>query len=308
MRHLYFIEFRAMGCLVNAQIETEADGNTILRQLPFEVEAIEARLSRFRLDSELMQLNRRAGEWIGVGEILFENVQAAKHAARLTDGLFNPLVLPAMLANGYDRSFEQINMPHTAENIPAADWRGIELRLPTREIRIPVNSALDLGGIAKGWTAARLADGLAKTGSCLVNMGGDMAVRGAPDGLPGWQIEISDPFTDTFLGSLYLTNTTIVTSGVDFRRWSVQEERTQRHIVNPQTGRSVESDVLSATVVHPHAPTAEAYAKAIMLRGAEAGLNWLSQQWHAAGLVVQHDGMVLTTSNFAQLLNERLLS
>jgi len=308
MKQLHFIEFRAMGCQVNAQIETEADGNTILRQLPFEVEAIETRLSRFRPDSELMRLNQRAGEWVRVSEILFENLQAAKHAARLTDGLFNPLVLPAMLANGYDRSFEQITVPHTGKNIPAADWRGIELRLPTREIRIPANSALDLGGIAKGWTAARLANDLAKSGACLVNMGGDIAVRGAPDGLPGWQIEVSDPFSNTALVSLWLTDTTIVTSGVDFRHWEVQEGQTQRHIVDPRTGHSVDTDVLTATVVHPHAPTAEAYAKAIMLRGAEAGLNWLNQQWHAAGLVVQHDGKVLTTSNFAQLFNERLLS
>jgi len=308
MRQLHFIEFWAMGCQVNVQIETEADGNAILRQLPFEVEAIEARLSRFRPDSELRQLNRQAGEWIRVSEILLENVQAAKHAARLTDGLFNPLVLPAMLANGYDRSFEQITMPHTEGNIPAADWRGIELRLPTREIRIPVNSALDLGGIAKGWTAAKLADDLAQNGSCLVNMGGDMAVRGAPDGLPGWQVEVSDPFSNASLVSLWLTDTAIVTSGVDFRRWEVQGGQTQRHIVDPRTGHSVDTDVLTATVVHPHAPTAEAYAKAIMLRGAEDGLNWLNRQWHAAGLVVQHDGKVLTTSNFAQLLNERLLS
>lgn len=308
MRQLHFIEFRGMGSLINVQIETEADGNAILRQLPFEVEAIEARLSRFRTDSELMQLNRQGGEWIRASEILFENIQAAKHAARLTDGLFNPLVLPAMQANGYDRSFEQLAIPHTAENIPAANWRDIELKLTTREIRIPINSALDLGGIAKGWTAARLAGNLAKSGSCLVNMGGDMAARGAPDGLPGWQVAVSDPFSDTSLVSLWLTDTTIVTSGVDFRRWETQEGQTQHHIVDPRTGHSVETDVMTATVVHAHAPIAEAYAKAIILRGAEAGLNWLNQQWNAAGLVVQHDGKVLTTSNFDQLLNERLLS
>ncbi len=308
MSHLYFIEFRAMGCQVNVQLETAADGNSILRELPFVVEAIETRLSRFRPDSELMQLNKRAGEWVSASEILFANVHAAKHAARLTDGLFNPLVLPALLANGYDRSFEQIDMPRTRENVPAADWRGIELRVPTREIRIPATSALDLGGIAKGWAAARLADDLTQNGSCLVNIGGDIAARGAPDGLPGWQIEVSDPFTHTALVSLYLSDTTIVTSGVDFRRWNLSDGRTQHHIVDPRTGHSAQTDVLTATVVHPHAPTAEAYAKAVMLRGAEAGLNWLNQQWHTAGLVVQHDGKVLSTSNFAQLLNERLLS
>lgn len=308
MKQLHFIEFRAMGCQVSVQLETEADGRSLLRELPLKVESIEARLSRFRPGSELMQLNRQAGEWSRTSEILFENIQAAKHAALLTDGLFNPLVLPAMLANGYDRSFEQITMPDRAENIPAADWRGIELRRATHEVRIPFNSALDLGGIAKGWTAAKLADGLAKTGPCLVNMGGDMAARGAPDGLPGWQVDVSDPFDDAPLVSLWLTDTNIVTSGVDFRRWETQEGLARSHIVDPRTGHSVETDVLTATVVHPHAPTAEAYAKAIMLRGAEDGLNWLNQQWHGAGLVIRHDGEVMTTSNFAQLLHERLLS
>jgi thiamine biosynthesis lipoprotein ApbE len=65
---------------------------------------------------------------------------------------------------------------------------------------------------------------------------------------------------------------------------------------------------MNVTVIHPHAPTAEAYAKAIMLRGAEDGLHWLNQQWHAAGLVTQQDGKVLSTSNFAQFVSERLVS
>lgn len=233
MKQLYMIEFRAMGCTVSVQIETEDDGKAILRQLPVEVEAIEACLSRFRPNSELMNLNRQAGKWVTTSEILFENIRAAKHAARLTDGLFNPLVLPAMLANGYDRSFEHISLPHTAKHVPAADWRGIELRVQTRELCIPVNSALDLGGIAKGWTATRLADKLAPHGVCLVNMGGDMVARGMPEGSQGWQVEISDPFGNGSLVNLWLSDTAIVTSGIDVRRWQTQENQSQSHIVDP---------------------------------------------------------------------------
>ncbi len=308
MSPLYMIEFRAMGCQVNVQLQTEADGNALLQQLPNEFELIEACLSRFRPDSELMQVNRQAGEWLPASEVLFKNVQAAKQAALLTDGLFNPLVLPAMLANGYDRSFEEIGTPVVPKNVPAADWHTIELRPSTHEVRIPGNSALDLGGIAKGWTAAKVANDLAQYGHCLVNIGGDMVARGAPNGLPGWEIEVGDPFSDESLLSLWLTDNTIATSGVDFRRWSTPDGQPQSHIVDPRTGCSVQTDVLSATVVHPHAPTAEVFAKAVILRGAEAGLNWLNQQWNAAGLVVQHDGAVLTTSSFSQLFNERLLS
>ncbi|HEX2905791.1 MAG TPA: FAD:protein FMN transferase [Phototrophicaceae bacterium] len=308
MNHLYFTEFRALGCQVTVQLETEADGMALLGQLPAQVEALEAQLSRFRPESELMQVNQQAGAWVATSEILFNNLQAAKQAARITDGWFNPLVLPAMLANGYDRSFEQLAPSPAAENIPAADWHSLELRLPTREIRIPAGSALDLGGIAKGWTAARLADTLAAYGPCLVNIGGDMVARGTPTAADGWPVSINDPYSDTPLASLALTDTAIVTSGVDFRRWKTQDGHTHHHIIDPRTGAPVQTDVLTVTVVHPQATTAEAYAKAVILLGAEAGLHWLNHQWHAAGVVVRHDGAVLSTSRFVLLLNERMPS
>ncbi len=305
---LYAMTFRAMGCQIHAQLEAGVEGHAVLSQLPAKVEAMEARLSRFRPDSELMQLNKRAGEWVKVSTTLLEVIQAAKHAAQLTNGLFNPLVLPAMLANGYDRSFEQIALPLTTAHVPAGDWQGIELRRSAREVRIPPSSALDLGGIAKGWAAEKLADELAQTGACLVNMGGDMVARGAPQGWQGWQVEVSDPFNDAPLVSLWLKDTAIATSGSDFRQWATQAGKTYHHIVNPQTGCPAATNVLMASVVHPHAPTAEAYAKAVILQGAEAGLSWLSQQWHAEGLVVQDDGKVLATANFVLSHNERLSS
>jgi hypothetical protein len=55
----YRISFHAMGSQFNVWLETEADGETVLRQVPGWVEAIEARLTRFRPESELSRLNGR---------------------------------------------------------------------------------------------------------------------------------------------------------------------------------------------------------------------------------------------------------
>ena len=49
---------------------------------------------------------------------------------------------------------------------------------------------------------------------------------------------------------------------------------------------------------------AEAYAKAVLLRGADNGLNWLNQEWYVSGLVFRQDGAALATSTFISLTHE----
>lgn len=305
MKRLFHMTWRAMGCEVSVQLDTEADGHSLLSGLPALVESIEARLSRFRPESELTQFNACAGHWVTVSEVLFANLRAAKHAARLTDGMFNPLVLPALIANGYDRTFYALSMTETTPPLPAADWRGIELRAQAREARIPAGSAVDLGGSAKGWTAERVADDLAVYGACLVNFGGDLVARGAPQDLPGWEVSIADTLESMPLGSVWLRDASLVTSGVDFRRWIAQDGTPHHHIIDPRTGQSADTDVLTVTIHHPHAVTAEAYAKTVLLRGADAGLIWLQSRWDAAGLVIRHDGSVLSSPQFLPYIEQR---
>ncbi|MFZ4814453.1 MAG: FAD:protein FMN transferase [Phototrophicaceae bacterium] len=295
---IHLIEFRAMGCQVSIQLEADAAGGDILRHLPDRFASLEALLTRFDPHSELMRLNARDGEWVAVSEVLFANICAAKQAALMTDGLYNPLILPALVASGYDCSFEQIAMPTAYAASSAADWHGIALRMTTQEVLLPAGSAIDLGGIAKGWTAATIADELAPFGACLVNIGGDMVGRGAPHGLPGWQVEIEDPFTGEAFTSVYLADQSISTSGTDYRRWQTATGSDHHHIIDPRSGHSAETDVLSATVIHPSATTSEAYAKAIILQGVENGLQWLNQQWHGTGVVFRRDGAAFATSTF----------
>lgn len=304
MKQLYHLAWRALGCEVSVQLATEDDGHALLSAVPAQVESFEACLSRFRPHSELMQFNARAGAWTTVSAVLFANLSAAKHAARLTDGAFNPLVLPALIASGYDRTFDALSAPETTSPMPAADWHEIELRSQTHEACIPAGSAVDLGGSAKGWVAEQVANALAVHGACLVDFGGDLVARGAPLDLPGWEVTIADPSSAAPVARLWLRDASLVTSGIDFRRWTGQDGTLHHHIIDPRTGRSAVTDVLTVTVQHPSAVTAEAYAKAVLLRGADSGLHWLASRWDAAGLVVRQDGAVLATP----WLSDRFLS
>lgn len=310
MSQLFYYTFRAMGCAVEAALETEADGEALLAALPEQIEAIEARLSRFRPASELSHLNEQSGDWVQVSAVLFQNVALAKHAARITDGLYNPLVLSALVANGYDRSFENLK-DSVAFPAPThktvGDWKQINLRPKTSEVLLPTGRAIDLGGIAKGWTAALIANRLASFGACLISMGGDIAVRGAPSGQSGWSVKVANPNANQPVCEVMLSNTAIVTSGVDYRRWQTLDGQIRHHIIDPRTGQSAATDVRTVTIIHPDAPTAEAYSKAVLLLGSQAGLNWLTQRWDAAGLVVSDSGTVYATSNWLNVMESPLV-
>jgi thiamine biosynthesis lipoprotein len=284
-----------MGCQMNAWLDTSADGASLLQQVPAWVEEAEQAFSRFRPTSELSQLNQHIGQWTTVSVPMFEVIQMAKNMARLTDGLYNPLILNALAASGYDRSFDQMQTVAQPATAPAvADWHEIQLKAREQSIYLPAE--IDLGGIAKGWTAQWVTQRLSNYGACMVDAGGDIVAHGKPD---GWLVAISDPFAHDHadpIATVQINDCAIVTSGIDYRRW-MQGEELRHHLIDPRTGQSAMTDVLSTTIIHPDAPTAEAYAKAVMLLGTDQGLDWLRQQWYGTGLVVRQDGAVLMTTN-----------
>lgn len=297
---LYYTGFRAMGNTTQVWLETDHDGAAILKQVSGWFEEIEAVLSRFRPQSELSQLNARSGEWVVVSDILLSAVLAACHAAEITEGLYNPLVLPALLGIGYTQSFETLEHDQVTATawqgaIPA--WDSIEVDLDKSSIRLPHSSAIDLGGIGKGWAAERIARRLKTYGPCLVDAGGDLVACGAPYGEQGWTIQIADPLDDNRnILPIRVVDSAVTTSGTTYRRW-LQNGQRRHHLIDPRTGQPARTDILSVTVVHPHAPTAEAYTKAVLLLGSAEGLAWLNQQPYTAGMVVCEDGTLLATSS-----------
>jgi thiamine biosynthesis lipoprotein len=293
----YTLAFRAMGCQVNIWLETDQDGDRLLREVPAEVESIEAVLSRFRPESELSHLNQNIGEWVEVSETLLANVLAAKQGARITNGLYHPMLHDALVAAGYDRSFDQIESSESAIAIPpVTDWQTIQVNIPQRKVRIP--APIDVGGVAKGWTAEKIANRLAVYGACLVDMGGDIAARGIPQDQAGWVVAVAEPGgREGDIVQVIVRNAAIVTSGKDYRHWQ-RAGKNQHHIIDPRTGQSAQTDVTSVTVMHPYAPTAEVYAKAVMLLGSKRGLEWINEQPNASALVACDDGSVLATNAF----------
>ena len=288
------VSFRAMGCAVRAQVESaDPRASERLERVPAWFEAWEARLSRFRPQSELSRLNARAGELVGVSPILWQVVRDAIQAASFSDGLVTPTVLPALEAAGYDRPFAEME-GDTVESVGSpgevADWRAIRLEPIGRKVQLPPGARLDLGGIGKGWAADRAVAKLKRLGPAMVEAGGDLALSGPRSRGEPWRIAVADPHDpDRDLVQLAVSSGGVATSGKDFRRWR-RAGVWQHHLIDPRSGRPCAGDVLSATVIGPSLRIAETAAKMVVLLGSTAGLAWINRRADLSALLVLEDG------------------
>jgi thiamine biosynthesis lipoprotein len=225
----------------------------------------EQRFSRFRRDSELSRINAAGG-----GEVsppFAAVVRLALDAAASTEGLFDPTVHDALVAAGYADDFDDVlagarGRLHPA--VPCGRWTDVELE--DRIIGLPDEVHLDLGGIAKGWTADLAADEAIAVGLpwVLVNAGGDLRIAGrAPD----IEIGIEDPeIPEATLVRLRMSDGGLATSSVAKRAWAPGEH----HIIDPRTGRPASTDLLQVTAWAPTCVEAEVRATAMIVRGASA--------------------------------------
>ena len=234
--------FRAMG----TDIELLGEGGFDLGEAEFH--RLEAILTRFRAESELSRLNRDGA--IDASPDLLRVVELALDARERTDGRFDPTVHDALVAAGYDRTFaELVDGPLGA---PSPGGGGV--RIEGTRIELDPGVRLDLGGIGKGYAAERAAEILGVAGPCLVNAGGDIAVRGG-----AWTVGVDDT-------TLEIAHAGLATSGVDRRRWR-RDGREQHHLIDPRTGAPADVQLLRVTVVAADAVEAEVQAKNVFLGG-----------------------------------------
>lgn len=306
------LSFRAMNCAMSAHVASASPRALLaLFCARADIATLERRLSRFRPDSELSQLNQRSGRWVVTSRPLWFVIQAALASARTTDGLVTPAILSALETAGYDRSFERVGPGDasaiiSSDAVSVPDWRDIELDPARRAVRLPTGMRLDLGGVAKGWAARRAVRRLRVHGPALVDAGGDIAAAGmsSQDGVQPWLIGIAHSLQpdQRLPAPIVLRNGGVATSGRDIRTWLRHGAR-QHHIIDPRSGRPADTDIVSVTVIARDVIAAETAAKAVLIQGSGAGLRWLNAQPGVAGMALLADGAVLTSDGFSAYLH-----
>jgi len=281
--------FRAMGTDVELLVDASAgDADDALDRAEAEFHRLEALLSRFRPDSELSRLNRE--RTLEAGPDLRRVVELALAARERTGGRFDPTVHDAVVAAGYDRSFELVPEETTEPVRCATGGPAGEIRIRGRRIELDPGVRIDLGGIAKGYAAERAADILAPAGPCLVNAGGDIAIRGGR-----WPVGVA---TADRLVTLELGSGAVATSGRDRRRWT-RAGQEMHHLIDPKTRCSADSDLIRVTAIARDAVEAEVAATSLFLAGTSRAVLEACASGIEAVLVTA-DGRTILAGAFAR--------
>jgi len=289
--------FHAMGTsctlAVTALPRDAANARRALAAGRTEIAACEHVLTRFDPASDLSRTNDRAGEWVEVDARLADALRVARLARAATGGRFDPTILPALVAAGYDRSFEEL------EERPAlsrAGWRpggAIDIAPDRPCVRLERGTAVDLGGIGKGFSASRALDAMREAWrglpGALVDLGGDVAVCGVPPERGPWRIAVADPRRpELALGILAVKDGAVATSGRSARRFG--PGRSLHHLIDPRTGEPAVAGPLAATVVARDAAWAEAHATALAVSEAAEARAHVAEHPELAALLVWADG------------------
>ncbi len=258
------------------------------------IDALEDIMSDYQADSELMRLcEQPPGKPVPVSADLFDILQRAQKISAVSDGAFDVTVGPYVRLWRFARKRKQLATP--AEMALAAAAVGyqkliLDGRTWTATLLAP-NMRLDLGGIAKGYSAdeaMRVLKGRGIT-RALVAASGDIALGDPPPGQAAWKVEITGiDNTNVLARKLLLHNCGISTSGDTEQSIEINGVH-YSHILDPHTGLGL-TNRIQATIVAPDATTTDALATAVCVLGPQRGLALVRSTSHTATLILTKEG------------------
>jgi thiamine biosynthesis lipoprotein len=162
---------------------------------------------------------------------------------------------------------------------------------------------IDCDGIAQGYSVDQIAHLLKQkhVHDFVVELGGEVFARGHPPGKAAWNIALQSQAEEIFSNDsakINISNYAVTTSG-SMNKFKKIGHTYYSHVFNPNTGKPVQSKIISVTLVAKDAITADALDNALMVMGIKKSMNWL-QQYPEVGVLIQYvddHGIVQRTMN-----------
>lgn len=252
------------------------DPKPVQRALQAAVDEVDAQMSTWKPDSDLIRLNAGpVDEWLEMPERLMEVLRLGLDIGCVSGGAFDIGMGDAVNAWGFGAAAADQTLIRNALEIPRRPAHDLlELDFGASKVRKTSFVSFDLNGVAKGYGVDRLAETLSEFGiaSGLVGIDGEMRGCGLrPDGEP-WTIALEAPERErrTPHSILALQDAAVATSG-DYRHWVAVNGHRLSHTMDPRRGAPLTSPPASVTVVARTCAEADAWATALMVLGPQAG-------------------------------------
>lgn len=281
--------------------------------------------SAYSPDAEMYQVNQRASnEVVPISAELTEAIRVSLEFAELSNGLFDPTILPLVLLWGIDGSswFEGGRVPSQEEIdavLPFIDYRQVQLDVDNQTVTYSkAGIQLDLGGFSKGFVTFQIDQLLREQGieHALINIGSSSQMtigsrveplnntEGMPRFIPQtepWRIGTKDPFDPIgiapAIGVFGLSNKALSSSGSS-QQFFEQDGRRYHHLFDPVTGFPVDNDLIVVQIISDDPVGIDPLSTLVYLLGLEEGARLIESLDGVEAVFITYDRRIFTTSGF----------
>lgn len=259
--------------LADNEVITKADITKILNDF-------DKSCSLYDSTSLLCKIN--SGLTNSIDSNILECLKLAYRLSQESDGMYDITVKPLVEAYGFAARDKEkvVNIDSLLQYV------GYEkVSFTDSTITKPIGFQIDLNSIAQGYSVdlvARMFDKL-NIDDYLVEIGGEVFTKGKSSRGTDWNIVIDKPFDGNMSPGEYsqtvipISGKGLGTSGNYRKFYTDQDGNRINHTINPKTGKSITTNLLSATIIAPTAAEADAYATVMMALGTEQAIDFLKQ-------------------------------
>lgn len=264
-------------------------------------------LSTFNANSTISLVNKNMK--VELDSMFLYVFHLAQHVAETTSGAFDITVAPAVNAWGFG-----FKNAETIDNDLIDSLKQIVGYQMVKEengaiVKEDNRIMLDCSAIAKGFGCDMVATLFDSIGIAdyMVEIGGEIVVKGLNSKGSDWRIGISKPTDDSLATEtelqtvLELSDRAMATSG-NYRNFYYKDGKKYAHTINPATCRPVNHNLLSVTVLAENCAVADAYATAMMVLGLERSLELCKKLENVDAYFIYQDNegviQICTTPDF----------
>jgi FAD:protein FMN transferase len=295
-----------MGTVVTVTLYDSNDEG-ILDKVFTKVKELESTLSINENGTLVDKINESAGiEPVKVDYDTYTVIKKGLEYAKLSNGLFDISVGP--IVKLWNIGLPEAKVPTQEEidsRIPLVGYSDVELNDEENSVFLKRQGMMiDLGGVAKGYTADVISDILTEEGvkSAIIDLGGNIFAHGLKVDGSTWRIGIQNPFSDRgdIIGTITVKNKSIVTSGI-YERYIEKDGIKYHHILSPKTGYPYENELAGITIISDKSSDGDALSTSVFAMGVEEGMKFVNTQEGIDAIFVTKDNKIYITDGIRDI-------
>ncbi len=253
-----------------------AAANERVRQ---EVERLESILSTTIESSDVYKINNSDVEEITVSAETAFLIERGADFYKMTGAAFNPALYPVIREWGFTTGEYKVpKAGRIQELLEFTDFS--QVKMWDGNVTRPAGLQLDFGAIGKGYAGDKAIEILKNAGveSALLDFGGNIQVLGTkPDG-SDWTVGIKNPWGGQPVAAVKLRDACMITSGGYERFFIGEDEKKYIHIFDSKTGRPVENDLESVTIICREGIYGDALSTSLFVMGLDKAIDFWQQR------------------------------